>query len=252
MSDDFMKAALQARIDGARAPLPDSLPEDRAASFTAQQQTLAELGAEVGGFKVGANGREAEPTAAPLPAWSIFQSGATVAPSCGDNLFVEGELAFIVAQDLPSKDGGYSQAELLQACNLAAAIEIVEPRFADWPNIPPLTALADFSANGATIISEPGPSAADLVEENITLNFSMGEDRKSVPGVDYPGQDAKRLLEWLSNNLSVWGESYSARGLRQGDVIIAGSWIGVIEAAPGALVTVEIPGVGSVSATIAD
>jgi len=134
---------------------------------------------------------------------------------------------------------------------LAAAMEIVQPRLLAWPEVPPLAALADFSANGGTVVSPVGASATGLRVEDLTVEFRMGEVAMTVPGTQYPGQDATRLAVWLADNLDLWGEAMRARGLCAGDVLITGSWNGVVQVVPGATARTTIPGIGSVEVEIA-
>ncbi len=252
MTDDFTGAMVAARRSGRRAPTPGAAPEDRAAAFAAQIATLDGLGLGIAGFKVGANGRTGEPSAAPLAAGTIHRDRARVAVSGDHPLWLEAELAFVMGADLPSRDAPYASSEVLAAVEgLAAAIEIVDPRLADWPKVPPLTALADFQANGATVVSSVGRRADGLDVEALTVDFRMGDLVKTVPGTRYPGEDAIRLLVWLANNLRLWGPAVRARGLKAGDVIISGSWTSVDQAVAGTTATNTIAGIGSVAVEIA-
>src|SRR3546814_8346347 len=106
------------------------------------------------------------------------------------------ELAFVLRDDLPARDAGYSTAEVLAAVEgVAAAIEVVDPRLVDWPKIPPLAAFADFQANGATVVSAVGRPAQGLKVEDLTVDFRMGGLVKAVPGTSYPGEIGKHTSE---------------------------------------------------------
>jgi 2-keto-4-pentenoate hydratase len=251
MTTDFTAAMVAARRAGRRAPLPASIPDDRAAAYAAQIATFDALGLGVAGFKVGSNGRTGEPGAAPLAAGTIHRDRSRITVSETHPMWLEAELAFVMARDLPARSAPYAAAEVLAAVEgVAAAIEIVDPRFADWPGIPPMAAFADFQANGATVVSAVGRGAGDLKVEDLTVDFRMGDLVKTVPGTKYPGEDAIRLLVWLANNLGLWGPSMTARGLKAGDVIISGSWTSVEKAVAGTTATNTIAGVGSVAVEI--
>jgi len=252
MTDVFTAAMVAARRSGRRGPLPAALPEDRAAAMAAQIATFDALGLGIAGFKVGASGRTGEPSAAPLAAGSIHRGKARITVSDDHPLWLEAELAFVLGADLPARAAPYAVSEVLAAAaGVAAAIEIVDPRLADWPNVPPLAAFGDFQANGATVVSEVGRPAVGLAVEAVTVEFRMGDLAKTVPGPKYPGEDAVRLLVWLADNIGLWGEATRARGLRAGDVVITGSWTGVDKAVAGTTASNTIAGIGSVTVEIA-
>lgn len=252
MTDGFSEAMAAARRSGRRVPTPADVPEDKAAAFAAHMATFGALGLQVAGFKVGASGRTGEPSAAPLAAGTIHRDRLRVTVSDAHPLWLEAELAFVLGRDLPARDLRYAAGEVLKAVEgIAAAIEVVDPRLADWPNVPPMASFADFQANGATVVSAVGRTADGLDVEGLTVEFRMGDLAKTVPGTKYPGEDAIRLLVWLANNLHVWGAAMTTRGLKAGDVIITGSWTSVDRARPGTTATNSIAGVGSVAVEIA-
>jgi 2-keto-4-pentenoate hydratase len=252
MTDQFTAAMVAARRSGRRAPTPGAAPDGRTAAFAAQIATLEGLGLGIAGFKVGANGRTGEPSAAPLAAGTIHRDRARITVSDAHPLWLEAELAFVMGSDLPARDEPYAVPEVLAAVEgCAAAIEIVDPRLADWPTVPPLAALADFQANGATVVSSVGRRAEGLDVASLTVDFRMGDLVKTVPGSRYPGEDAIRLLVWLADNLGLWGPATRARGLKAGDVVISGSWTSVDRAVAGTTATNTIAGIGSVSVEIA-
>lgn len=253
MTDTFTSAVLDARRRAVRVPLPESLPETREEAFAAQIETLEALGLGVAGFKVGAQGRDGVPTAAPLPTGTVAEGRTVITPTADQPLWLEAELAFVVGQDLPSRETPYTPDDVLAAmAGVAAAMEIVQPRLLAWPEVPPLAALADFSANGGTVVSPVGAPAKGLHVEELTVEFRMGEVAMAVPGTQYPGQDAIRLVVWLANNMGLWGQAMRERGLRAGDVLITGSWNGVVPVVPGTTATTTIPGIGSVEVEIAN
>lgn len=252
MTTDFTAAMVAARRSGQRAPLPAAVPEDRAAAFAAHIATLDALGLGIAGFKVGASGRSGEPSAAPLASGTVRQGPARIVVSDSYPLWLEAELAFVMGNDLPARDAPYTAEEVLAAVEgLAAAIEVVDPRLAAWPDVPPLAAFGDFQANGATVVSPVGRSADGLKVETLSVDFRMGDLVKVIPGTRYPGEDAIRLMVWLADNLGQWGAAVKTRGLKAGDVVITGSWTGVDKAVAGTTATNTIAGIGSVAVEIA-
>lgn len=251
MTSVFAAAVLEGRRANRRVAVPDAVPEDRAAAFATQMETLAGAGLGVAGFKIGASGRSGEPSASALAAGTVHRDTAAIVSSETRPLWLEAEVAMIVGRDLPC-DRGLSEAEVLAAMDgLAAAIEIVDPRLSDWPDVPPLAALADFQANGGTVVSAVGRPVDGVAVEDLTVTFEMGDVRLDVLGIRYPGEDMNRLPTWLANHLTAWGPAMATRGLKAGDVIITGSWVGVIPAKVGETATVSVPGVGRVSVEIA-
>lgn len=245
---DLMVAA---RRDRRRVPAPDQAPSGRPEAFKAQIATLDALGLDIAGFKVGAAGRTGEPSAAPLAAGTVFTGEAAFTVSEARPLWLEAELGFRIGSDIAAGPKGVDADAVLAAVEgPVAAIEVVDPRLSDWPDVPPLLALADFQANGATVVSAVGRGIEGLRVEDLEVTFEMGAVSRRVPGREYPGEDAERLVTWLAGNLGLWGDRIRARGLRRGDVIITGSWIGVVPAEPGVTARVAIPGVGSVSVAI--
>ena len=250
MSSPFAAAMVLARKAHRRVPLPDAVPEDSESAFGAQIDTLAGLDMEIAGFKIGAAGRAAEPNAAPLAAGTIDRGSARVVSTVERPLWLEAEVAMIVGRDLPC-DHGLSEVDVLAAMEgLAAAIEVVDPRLTEWPDVPPLAALADFQANGRTVVSEVGRPVVGTGIEDLSVTFEMGPVRVEVPGSGYPGQDMNRLPVWLANHMAGWGPMMVARGLKAGDVIITGSWVGVIPAEAGETATVTVSGVGRVTVEV--
>lgn len=248
----FTDAMVAARRAGRRVATPDAIPQDRAEAYASQIATFQAAGLQIAGFKVGANGRTGEPGAAPLPAGTIHRDRTRIEVSEAHPLWLEAELAFVMGADLPGREAPYSADEVLAAVQgVAAAIEIVDPRLAEWPGVPPMAAFADFQANGATVVSAVGRPAVGLNVEDLTVEFRMGDLAKTVPGTKYPGEDAVRLLVWLADNLGLWGPTVQVRGLKAGDVVISGSWTSVDRAVAGTVATNTIAGVGSVAVEIA-
>ncbi|MEQ9331328.1 fumarylacetoacetate hydrolase family protein [Thalassobaculum sp.] len=248
----FTDAMVAARRTGTRAATPAAIPQDRPEAYAAQIATFQALGLAIAGFKVGANGRTGEPGAAPLAAGTIHRDQTRIEVSHAHPLWLEAELAFVMGADLAGRDAPYTAAEVLAAVEgVAAAIEIVDPRLAEWPTVPPMAAFADFQANGATVVSAVGRSADGLKVEDLTVDFRMGDLVKTVPGTKYPGEDAIRLLVWLADHLDLWGPAVKARGLKAGDVVISGSWTSVDRAVAGTTATNSIAGIGSVAVEIA-
>ncbi len=245
--------ALAAARGGGRISLADGLvPDDKAEAFAIQAETFEVLSAGISGFKIGAPAPDSDNiTCAPLATGTVKFGGDSITVTERLPLWVEAEIAVRLGADLPERDSPYSSEEAYQAiATLHAAIEVVDPRFSAWPDIPPMAALADLSANGRLVLSEGIAAPRHFEIGEITVDFSMGKIRKTMGPETFAGGDPMRLVTWLANNMGVWGHAGAGRGLREGDVITTGSWIGFLPAEPGTMATCSIDGVGSVGVQI--
>jgi 2-keto-4-pentenoate hydratase len=248
-----MGRALAAARGGGRISLAEGMAaDDRDEAFAIQAETFAVLNAPIGGFKVGAPAPDSQDiTCAPLTANTVIFGGDSITVTERRPLWVEAEIAFKLGADLPAREKPYTQEDAYQAVGtLHAAIEVVDSRFSEWPDIPPMAQLSDLSANGRLVLSEGHYAPRHFVPGDITVDFSMGRIRKTMGPETFAGGDPMRLVTWLANNTSLWGKRGSDRGLIAGDVITTGSWIGVVPAEPDTEATVTIEGVGSVTVQI--
>ena len=154
----------------------------------------------------------------------------------------EGEVAMILGADLAGPDIGRAEVAAAVA-EVAASIEIVDSRIADW------------KISFADTVADNGSSAA----------FVLGRDRHPLAGTDLwscgmvlevngavasVGAGAACLghpldaLTWLARTLAARGEP-----LRAGDVVLTGALGPMAAIAPGDHVRVTIGGLGSASFT---
>jgi 2-keto-4-pentenoate hydratase len=214
---------LNARADGcALQGLPEAAqPRTPAEAYAVQQAVMAELG-EIGGWKVGAPGPDAAPSCAPLPARFVLPSPASLSAADFPRPFVESEIAFRMAADLPAREAPYDAAELRAAiASCHPAIELVQSRFTDPDAAGALANLADLIRHGAFVWGEAIErwEAIDFPALSVTQTVTGGAVRV---GVGNPAGDMMRLLVWLSNEGARW-----AGGLRAGQFVTCGSWTGM-------------------------
>jgi 2-keto-4-pentenoate hydratase len=247
MSDDhsatLVTLLLRARrsgqpIDAAAIELAPTSPEE---AYRIQRAVAARTGAMVG-WKVGAKGPAAPPICAPLLAPTVFGTGASI-PSTDFRLWlIESELVFRIARDCPPRADRYERSEVeLAIGEVRAGFEIVDSRFATWPDIPPLLALADQQSHGAMVIGSgiPFDPAMDFTSTSVRLTFD-GRPMVERQGGN-PAGDPIALLVWLANHLAV-----TSGGLRTGDIVATGSCTGMREVKPGERAIASFDGIGSV------
>lgn len=171
--------------------------------------------------------------------------GGTVSPARLLQPKAEAEVAMILGADLPAR--AVSSEELAEAVSeVAAAIEIVDSRIADW------------KISFADTVADNGSSAL----------FVLGRERKALAGLDLwtCGMVLERNGEvaslgagaaclghplnaavWLANTLAAQGEP-----LRKGDILLTGALGPMVAMQPGDEIRVTVGGLGSVSFSYKD
>lgn len=157
----------------------------------------------------------------------------------------EAEIAFVLGEDLV--DGPLDVAQVRKAVAYAqAAIEIVDSRVADW-NIKFADTVADNASSGLYVLGADKKSLAEF--EPIEAEMSMttnGEVVSTGSGAACLG-DPLNALSWLAMTAREFGQP-----LRAGQVILSGA-LGPMQSVPsGAVVTAEISGLGTVTATFSE
>lgn len=165
-----------------------------------------------------------EASASPVPARCVFASPATL--GAGRGLFgVEAEVAFRLGADLEPTEA-------------LAVIELCETRLAGWDKASALWKLADFQSNGALIIgtgTREWPQI-DFSVQAVELTID-GRQAKRAVGT-HPVKNPAKLLPWMLPHCAGRG------GLRPGDIIATGSWVGIVKVEPGDEVAARFPGIG--------
>ena len=245
--ENDLEAAADLLLDARRtntpiADLPENLRPTNLDEVYAVQDTIAEAYGEIGGWKIGAPNPEATPLFAPMPAAWIAPGGSLLS---GNRWFrgLEAEIAFLVGEDLPPRATPYSREEVVAAmASCHPVIEVLEPGFSDPFKVDRNSMLADLQIHGGFIY---GPAfdnwkSVDFTTEKVTLAVD-GVIRIERTGSNTSG-DFIKLLPWLANE----GATRTG-GLRKGQWITTGSWIGYTQADAGSTVDVIFSTVGSVS-----
>ena len=225
------------RAHGARekfAPLPPEMaPRDIAEAYLIQTEYVALRSASLGkvtGYKialttpamrkmVGLN----DAVAGDMLDGTIRRGNSRVRAADFQRLIVEFEIAFEMAEDLPSIGAPYDRARVTQAVGaVMPALELADDRNADYDKLKDnaLMLIADNAWNEGAVLGAP---VRDW--KNIDLAAIKGvasiNDRKvgEGHGRDVMGHPLDALA-WIANNLAGRGV-----GIWRGDVVITGSLV---------------------------
>jgi 2-keto-4-pentenoate hydratase len=197
--------------------------QDVAQAYAVQRLVMAELG-EIGGWKVGADGPEAPPSCAPMPARHIVKAPTIFDAALFTQREVESEICFTFGASLPPRMAPYDQAEVLAAiATCQPGIELLQSRL-----------------TGPAAAARPA-MLADLIQHGA---FAWGAP--VVTRVGNPAGDMLRLMLWLANIGAVW-----AGGIKAGQIVTCGSWTGKTRVPEGATAIAEFSGATPVHVSFA-
>jgi 2-keto-4-pentenoate hydratase len=225
--------------------LPSELvPTDMDEVYFVQDRVAAAFG-EIGGWKIGAPNAEATPAYAPMPLDWMAPGGSTLKGERWRYRGLEGEIAFLVGQDLPAKaegDSPYTREEALAAMvSCHPIIEVLESAFVDPAKAAKLASLADLQMHGGFVYGPEfeGWKNFDFNAEPVMLAVD-GIVRVERVGSNTSG-DLLKLIPWLANE-----GAKRTGGLKKGQWITTGSWTGNTLATAGSTVDVEFAHAGRV------
>lgn len=232
------------RLSGVQAErLPtECRPEDVESALAIQAQVTDLLGAAVGGWKC----LEPPPerlVVAPIYADDLHR-GAPVSVWAPEGFArVEPELAFVLGRDLPPRDYPYSRSEIDQAvAHTHLVLELIHSRYSDPATAEFPEMLADGLLNqGVFIGPEVDPELAlEAAELPITLHTrSAGPQHHHGR---HPNTNPRAPLYWLVEFLRCHGQ-----GVKAGEIVITGSYAGVLEAPLEEPVRVQFGDLGDIS-----
>lgn len=188
---------------------PADIPADAPTAYAIQHEMLRETDARIGAWKIGARAPDALANGAPIDAALVHASPARLSFESFFRVLVELEIAFRFAYSLPARSEPYTREEVLGAIGgIAVALEVVDSRFTQWPNLDPLAQLADSQNNGALVVSamEPYDVVApgfDFLAPRIELTLDGMSIAPAALG--NPAGDPRELLLWLVNHCSRMG-----------------------------------------------
>ncbi|MGY3303239.1 2-keto-4-pentenoate hydratase [Pseudomonas sp. PvR086] len=238
-------ALVLARLEGVRlASLPGpNLPSSLAQGFAIQQHVGPLAGKTVGGWKC------ALPPAgkwivAPIYSDSIVKGERYQLAADADKARIEPELACVLAHDLPARVVPYTTEQIAAAISAVhLALEVIDCRYTDPHTLPFEQLLADGLFNHGLVLGAPialANPASMPSELDITLSDATSEPL-NIKG-RHPDGDPLLPIVWLANFLSTQGI-----GLQAGQVIITGSYAGVLDVPVNQPLHVQFGEAGSLS-----
>lgn len=247
----MMNETARRLVAARQAHLPQSAtsacPLDSTSAYAAQDAVAQSLGwfhAEAPRYwKSGGAARDAVMTHAALPPDGVWPSPAMASDWPFRLRGIEAEIALRLGQEVT--------VELAQALDLAQAtslvdamcvsIEIVDSRWQEGLDAPALAKLADLQSHGALVLGEWQPFTPRDWSVQVCRVQIGAQPLIERCGTHSMGDPAYVLLAWL-RHATRNGQSVAA-----GTVVTTGTWVGILDAAPGDLVSAEFPGIGAAS-----
>jgi 2-keto-4-pentenoate hydratase len=244
--DAAVQALVQARRSHQTTPAADVPLPDAAAAYAVQAGVAQALGWFDAGtaryWKSGGPSRDAVLTHAPLPPAGVWASPADARERSWPFHFrgIEAEVALRLAHDVDATLAATldvaTAGALIDA--MCVSIELVDSRWSEGRNAPPLAKLADLQLHGALVLGEWIAFAArDWAMQTCVLSIGAAAPQ-TFRGTHSMGDPAFVLPAWLR---------HATRGgnvLRSGTVVTTGTWCCMPLAAAGDRVIAEFPGIG--------
>lgn len=194
-------------------------------------------------WKSGAAHRDALQTHAPLPDAGVWSSPADASAWPMHVRGIEAEIALRLAQDVSPEMA--ATIDPVQARRLidgmAVAIELVDFRWQQQKEAPELLKLADLQSHSALVLGAwRAYEERDWARQScrVTLGAQPTVVRQGSHSL---GDPSKVLPQWLRHATQHFG------GLPAGAVVTTGTWVGLLQAQRGDLVTVDFDGIGQAS-----
>lgn len=216
--------ALRAKNKKSTGLNADISPSNLTESFAIHAEMIKQIDDTVGGWKCLLPIADDKMIAAPIFNKTIHQGD--VCPIVPDKgvARIEPEIAFVLGQDLPARDQGYTEIEIdnaIGSCHMA--LELMQNRFeADYePSF--YEKLADCLVNQGMFIGPEIDKALAYQADKITIEVNQNGSSRSFNGF-HPNELPQKPLYWFINYMSKQGISFN-----KGQAIITGSYAGIIE-----------------------
>lgn len=235
-------ALLQARRE--HRAQPAIAPADADAAYAVQARVAEALRWFDGPprhWKSGGPSREAVQTHAPLPPAGVWASPADARAWPWHARGIEAEVALRLAEPVDARRAASLDLDGARALvdAMAVAIEVVDSRWAEALDAPPLAKLADLQSHGAFVVGGwvAFDAARDWSAQRCEVQIGAQAPQAFV-GTHAMADPAFVLPGWLR---------HATRGghtLPAGTVVTTGTWCGLLAAQPGDAVTVRFDGIG--------
>lgn len=247
MMDESARRLVAARRNRSLEDAVGAVPANVDAAYATQDavaQAFGWFGAELPRYwKSGGPSRTAVLTHAGLPPAGVWPSPARAGAWPFTIRGIEVEIALRLAQDVDPQRA--RTLDLAQATALVDAIcvsiEIVDARWREGMDAPALAKLADLQSHGALILGDWVPFAPrDWANQvcKVRIGDQAPVERRGTHAMADP---AFVLPAWL-RHVTRAGATVPA-----GTVVTTGTWVGILPASAGDLVSAEFPGIGLAS-----
>jgi 2-keto-4-pentenoate hydratase len=218
---------------------PICRPQSDADAYQIQEAVIRQLGAAVGGWKVGAASATTAAFCAPIYQSMIRPSPASYSHRELRIIGIEAEIAFRLGRDLPPRASAYDRAEVTAGVSLHPVIEVVDSRYADFRSLDRPSILADNYSNGGLVYGAVVPNwdSHDLSHTSIVVT----EDGE--PFADSRGGAARDPISALLD----FANLMNGRGGAKADTFVTtGSWTGMVFTRRGARIVADFGPLGRV------
>jgi 2-keto-4-pentenoate hydratase len=157
---------------------------------------------------------------------------------------IEPEMAFILGEDLPSQEEGYSGEQVdkaIASCHMA--LELTKSRFAPDSGFDYYEMFADCFINQGILIGPEVDKAKAYNAANVVIRISCHDEAKEYDGA-HPNLNTYKPVHWLINMMSQRGVDF-----KKGQAIITGSYAGLVALEFGKCYDIEYEGIGSYPVT---
>ena len=222
-------------------------PRTAADAYAVQLKSIALHGSRVVAWKVGSKSADGPVQGSALPSDAFRASPGVVRRADFGVLGLELEIAFRLGRSFAPSTKPYSNDEVMEAIStMAAAIEVVTSRYAEWPQAAPLLQLADLQNHGALCVAEGVAYDASYPFEHPAARFDFDGGSVLAAMPRNPAGDPRRLLHWLVNHVTsrglaftedIWVTTGSYTGMRFPET--AGTAVGKFDGLPEVRLQVE-------------
>ena len=227
-------------------------PEFKPKSMSEAMAIIAAVGSLVAepivGWKIAAKS-EGDHCWAPLFESRVFASPARIPPALSKLGLVEGEISFRVLSDLPSRQEPYAYADVIEVLEAFLTIEILSSHYSsvtrdNFRTMPQPELFADNMMNGAFVLGSKCMPWRGV--DHSQLRFALKQGDTIVGG--FVGErmklDPAVPVVLLANHLR------HGFGLPAGTIVATGSFTGALPFRHGEEVTIEVEGMGKVTAIV--
>jgi 2-keto-4-pentenoate hydratase len=239
--EQAVEALVQARRSGRTAPAPALA--DAATAYAVQDgvgRTLRWFDGVPRHWKSGGPSRDAVLTHAPLPPAGVWSSPADARDAPLRLRGIEAEIALRLGEDVDATRSTTLDvaAAIALVDAMCVSIEIVESRWTEGLDAPPLAKLADLQSHGALVVGEWVPCVArEWARQACRVQVGRRPAVHKV-GSHAMGDPAFVLPAWLRH------ATRDGAVLPAGTVVTTGTWCGILHAEEGDAVSVAFDGIG--------